>query len=66
MSDNQHFNRLVESGQPVGEVIAVDKLAALNQPVEVLIIAHETDTLLAAVAGLAVAAATACSVTLLA
>jgi F-type H+-transporting ATPase subunit alpha len=25
MSDNQHFNRLVESGQPVGEVIAVDK-----------------------------------------
>lgn len=25
MSDNQHFNRLVESGQPVGEVVAVDK-----------------------------------------
>lgn len=25
VSDNQHFNRLVESGQPVGEVIAVDK-----------------------------------------
>lgn len=25
MSDNQHFNRLVESGQPVGEVIGVDK-----------------------------------------
>ena len=25
MSDNTHFNRLVESGRPVGEVIAVDK-----------------------------------------
>lgn len=25
VSDNQHFNRLVESGQPVGEVIGVDK-----------------------------------------
>lgn len=25
MSDNQHFNRLIQSGQPVGEVIAVDK-----------------------------------------
>lgn len=25
MSDNQHFNRLVSSGKPVGEVIAVDK-----------------------------------------
>lgn len=25
MSDNQHFDRLVESGQPVGEVIGVDK-----------------------------------------
>lgn len=25
VSDNQHFNRLVDSGQPVGEVIAVDK-----------------------------------------
>lgn len=25
MSDNQHFNRLVEGGQPVGEVVAVDK-----------------------------------------
>lgn len=25
VSDNQHFNRLVESGQPVGEVVAVDK-----------------------------------------
>ncbi len=24
-SDNQHFNKLVDSGQPVGEVIAVDK-----------------------------------------
>lgn len=25
VSDNQHFNRLVESGRPVGEVIGVDK-----------------------------------------
>lgn len=25
LSDNQHFDRLVSSGQPVGEVIAVDK-----------------------------------------
>ncbi len=25
VSDNQHFNRLVESGQPVGEVIGVDR-----------------------------------------
>lgn len=25
MSDNQHFNRLLEGGQPVGEVIGVDK-----------------------------------------
>lgn len=25
VSDNQHFNRLVESGKPVGEVIGVDK-----------------------------------------
>lgn len=25
MSDNQHFDKLVSSGQPVGEVIAVDK-----------------------------------------
>lgn len=25
MNDNNHFNKLVESGQPVGEVIAVDK-----------------------------------------
>lgn len=25
MSDNQHFNKLVESGHPVGEVVAVDK-----------------------------------------
>src|SRR4051812_32441104 len=25
MSDNVHFNRLVESGRPIGEVIAVDK-----------------------------------------
>lgn len=24
MSDNRHFNRLVESGQPIGEVVAVD------------------------------------------
>jgi F-type H+/Na+-transporting ATPase subunit alpha len=28
VSDNQHFNRLVESGQPVGEVVAVDKFLA--------------------------------------
>ncbi len=25
ISDNQHFNRLIDSGQPVGEVIGVDK-----------------------------------------
>lgn len=25
MSDNRHFNRLVESGQPVGEVVAVNR-----------------------------------------
>jgi hypothetical protein len=25
MSDNQHFNRLVEAGNPVGEVISVDR-----------------------------------------
>ena len=25
MSDNQHFNKLIESGNPVGEVIAVDR-----------------------------------------
>ncbi len=29
MNDNQHFEKLVASGQPVGEVIAVDKFLAL-------------------------------------